>query len=144
VFDLMSPRLVDVLHEEFHSLLLNTQHRVLRDVLVTWGILDASPSHPYEVFRPAILERAGAVILVHNHPSGDPTPSPEDRVVRQQIAEAGRSIGSMVLDHVVVADEDWQAQCRTDCEGQQEPTCPWGVPAWKPPPCRTLRLKKPS
>jgi DNA repair protein RadC len=103
----MSPRLVDLPHEEFHSLLLNTQHRVLRDVLVTRGILDASLIHPREVFRPAILERAASVILVHNHPSGDPTPSAEDRVVSRQMAEAGRSIGIMVLDHVVVADDGW-------------------------------------
>lgn len=107
VFDLMSPRLVDLPHEEFHSLLLNTQHRVLRDVLVTRGILDASLIHPREVFRPAILERAASVILVHNHPSGDPTPSAEDLVVSHQMAEAGRSIGIMVLDHVVVADDGW-------------------------------------
>ena len=70
VFDLMGPYLRDLPHEQFHALLLNTQHRVLRDVLVTRGILDASLIHPREVFRPAILERAAAVILVHNHPPG--------------------------------------------------------------------------
>lgn len=109
VFRLMAPRLRDLPHEQFHALLLNSQHRVLRDVLVTRGILDASLIHPREVFRPAILERAAAVILVHNHPSGDPVPSSEDRVVTRQMNDAGRMIGIPVLDHVVVADGGWQS-----------------------------------
>ncbi len=109
VFELMGPRLRDLPHEEFHALLLNTQHRVLTDRLVTRGILDASLIHPREVFRPAILERAAAVILVHNHPSGDPTPSAEDRAVTSQMMEAGRSIGIPVLDHVIIADGGWRS-----------------------------------
>jgi DNA repair protein RadC len=107
VFRIMAPCLRDLPHEEFHILLLNAQHAVLRDVLVTRGILDASLIHPREVFRPAILERAAAVILVHNHPSGDPSPSSEDRVVTRQMVEAGRSIGIAVLDHVIVAGDEW-------------------------------------
>ena len=107
VFDLMLARLVDRPHEESHCLLMNTQHRVLRDLLVTRGILDASLIHPREVFQPAILERAASVILVQNHPSGDPTPSAEDRAVSRQMSAAGRSIGIVVLDHVVVADDGW-------------------------------------
>lgn len=107
VYRLMAPRLRDLSHEEFHALLLNTQHRVLRDVTVTRGILDASLIHPREVFRPAILASAAAVILVHNHPSGDPTPSPEDRAVTRQIAEAGKAVGIRVLDHVVVGEKTW-------------------------------------
>jgi DNA repair protein RadC len=94
----------DLQQEEFHSLLLNTQHRVIRDVLVTRGILDASLIHPREVFRPAIVESAAGVILVHNHPSGDPTPSREDRAVTRQLAEAGRAIGIPVLDHVILGE----------------------------------------
>jgi DNA repair protein RadC len=84
------------------DLLLNTQNRVVRDVLVTRGILDASLVHPREVFRLAVSEAAAAVILVHNHPSGDPSPSLEDRAVTRQIATAGRALGIPVLDHVVV------------------------------------------
>jgi DNA repair protein RadC len=60
--------------------------------------------HPREVFRAAIIESAAAVILVHNHPSGDPTPSREDREVTDQMAEAGRLIGISVLDHIVIGD----------------------------------------
>ncbi|MEX2529750.1 MAG: DNA repair protein RadC [Gemmatimonadota bacterium] len=107
VHRLMAPRLRDLPHEEFHVLLLNTQHRVLREVLVTRGILDASLIHPREVFRPAILTNAAAVILVHNHPSGDPSPSAEDRAVSRQLTEAGRTVGIRVLDHIVVATEGW-------------------------------------
>jgi DNA repair protein RadC len=109
VYDLVGPRMRDLPHEEFHALLLNTQHRVLRDVMVTRGILDASLIHPREVFRPAILERAAAVVLVHNHPSGDPMPSAEDRTVTRQMTEAGRTIGIPVLDHLIVADRGWQS-----------------------------------
>ena len=101
------PLLRDLRQEEFHALLLDSQHRVIRDVVVTRGILDASLIHPREVFRPAILETAAAVILVHNHPSGDPQPSSEDRAVTRQLRDAGRAIGIPVLDHVVVGDGTW-------------------------------------
>jgi DNA repair protein RadC len=108
VYELLGSRLRDLPHEEFHALLLNAQHRVIADVTVTRGILDASLIHPREVFRPAILESAAAVILVHNHPSGDATPSAEDRAVTRQMTEAGRAIGIRVLDHIVIADAGWE------------------------------------
>jgi DNA repair protein RadC len=100
----LGPRLRDLPQEEFHALLLDVRHRVVREVLVTRGTLDASLIHPREVFRLAIVESAAAVILAHNHPSGDPTPSPEDRAVTRQLADAGRAVGIPVLDHVVVGD----------------------------------------
>ncbi|MDE3012864.1 MAG: DNA repair protein RadC [Gemmatimonadota bacterium] len=103
VFKIMGPRLRDRPLEEFHALLLNTRHRVLRAVLVTRGILDAALIHPREVFRLAVGEGAAGVILVHNHPSGDPAPSAEDRAVTRQLGEAGRTLGIPVLDHVIVA-----------------------------------------
>lgn len=108
VYELLGGRLRDLPHEEFHALLLNAQNRVITGVAITRGILDASLIHPREVFRPAILESAAAVILVHNHPSGDPTPSAEDRAVTRQMTEAGRSIGIRVLDHIVIADRGWE------------------------------------
>jgi DNA repair protein RadC len=104
VYELCAPGLRDLAQEEFRVLLLNTQHAVLREVVVTRGTLDGSLVHPREVFRTAITEGAAAVILVHNHPSGDPTPSPEDRSVTQQLAEAGRLVGIPVVDHVVIGD----------------------------------------
>ncbi|MEJ2540610.1 MAG: DNA repair protein RadC, partial [Gemmatimonadota bacterium] len=109
VFRRMGPRMRDGVQEEFRTLLLDAQHGVLREVLVTRGILDASLIHPREVFRPAIEAGAAALILVHNHPSGDPTPSPEDRAVTRQLVEAGRTLGVPVLDHVVIGDGCWRS-----------------------------------
>jgi len=97
-------RLRDLRQEEFHVLLLNTQNVVVREVMITRGILDASVVHPREVFAPALAEAAAAVILVHNHPSGDPTPSPADREVTRQLVESGRLLGIPVRDHVVVGN----------------------------------------
>ena len=102
VFRRMGPRLRDLPQEEFHALLLNARHRVIREVLVTRGILDASLIHPREVFRLAVGEGAASVILVHNHPSGDPAPSEEDRAVTRQLGAAGRALGIPVLDHLVI------------------------------------------
>lgn len=105
----MGPQLRSVDQEEFHALLLNAQHGVIRELLVTRGILDASLVHPREVFRPAVAAGAAAVILVHNHPSGDPTPSAEDRAVTRQMEAAGRTLGIPVLDHVIVGAAGWRA-----------------------------------
>ena len=104
VYERMRLTLRDLSHEEFHVLLLNTQNEILRDLQVTRGTLDASLVHPREVFRPAIAEAAASVILVHNHPSGDPTPSSEDRSVTRQLRSAGELVGIEVLDHVIVGE----------------------------------------
>ena len=97
-----APRLQDLPVEEFHVAILDAQHRLERDVLFTRGLLDSSLVHPREVFREAIAERAAAVVLVHNHPSGDPTPSAEDRAVTQQLVAAGRLLDIPVHDHVII------------------------------------------
>ena len=97
-----SPRLQELPVEEFHVAILDAQHRLERDVLITRGLLNSSLVHPREVFREAIAERAAAVILVHNHPSGDPTPSAEDRVVTEQLVAAGRLLDIPVHDHIIV------------------------------------------
>ncbi len=101
----LSPRLRDLQVEEFHVLALDSQSRVLRDITITRGLLDSSLVHPREVFRAAIAEAAAGVILVHNHPSGDPTPSPEDRTVTRQLVEAGRLLDLPVYDHIIVAGD---------------------------------------
>jgi DNA repair protein RadC len=103
----VGPALRDLEVEEFHILALSSQHEVVRDVLVTRGVLDGSLVHPREVFRPAIAEAAAGIVLVHNHPSGDPTPSAEDRAVTRQMAAAGELLGIPVLDHVIVAGDRW-------------------------------------
>jgi DNA repair protein RadC len=105
VLRIMGPVLRDLSVEEFHLLALDTRSRVLRDVLVTRGLLDASLVHPREVFRAAIAEAAAGIILVHNHPSGDPTPSAEDRAVTRQLVAAGQLLDLPVYDHVIVAGD---------------------------------------
>lgn len=102
VYELFAPRLEDLPVEEFHVAVLDSQHRLERDVAVTRGILNSSLVHPREVFREAIAERAAAVILVHNHPSGDPSPSADDRLVTDQLVAAGRLLDIPVHDHVIV------------------------------------------
>ena len=77
---------------------------MIGEVFLTRGILDASLIHPREVFRPAITQSAAAIILVHNHPSGDPTPSAEDRAVTKQLSAVGRTVGISIVDHVVIGD----------------------------------------
>jgi DNA repair protein RadC len=104
---LAGPGLRDLAAEEFHVLALDTRSRVLRDITVTKGLLDSSLVHPREVFRAAIAEAAAGVILVHNHPSGDPTPSAEDRAVTAQLVAAGRLLDLPVYDHVIVAGDHW-------------------------------------
>jgi len=105
VIRIVGPALRDLAVEEFHLLALDTRSRVLRDVLVTRGLLDASLVHPREVFRAAIAEAAAGIILVHNHPSGDPTPSAEDRAVTRQLVAAGQLLDLPVYDHVIVAGD---------------------------------------
>lgn len=96
------PALCDLVVEEFRLLTLDAQNRITRDLLVTRGTLTSSLVHPREVFRQAIAEAAAGVIVVHNHPSGDPTPSAEDRAVTRQLVEAGRLLDLPVYDHVIV------------------------------------------
>src|SRR5215211_2517466 len=102
---LFQGRLRDLQVEEFHLLALDSQSQVLREVLVTRGLLNSSLVHHREVFRAAIAEAAAGIIVVHNHPSGDPTPSAEDRSVTQQLAAAGRLLDLPLYDHVIIAGD---------------------------------------
>jgi DNA repair protein RadC len=102
---LFQNRLRDLQVEEFHLLALDSQSQVLREVLVTRGLLNSSLVHPREVFRAAIAEAAAGIIVVHNHPSGDPTPSAEDRAVTQQLVAAGRLLDLPLYDHVIIAGD---------------------------------------
>jgi len=98
-------RLRDLAVEEFHVLALGSQSQILGDRLITRGILNSSLVHPREVFRAAIAEAAAGIIVVHNHPSGDPTPSADDRAVTRQLVDAGRLLDVPVYDHVIVGGE---------------------------------------
>ncbi len=96
-------RLVSDSHrEEFHIVTLDTKNFVIDSHQISVGTLDASLVHPREVFRPAIKDAASSLILVHNHPSGDPSPSREDRAVTRRLEEAGDNLGINVLDHIVL------------------------------------------
>lgn len=98
-----TPRLFNLPREVFIAVLLNARNESIREITVAIGCLTGSLVHPREVFQPAVRDSAAAVILVHNHPSGDPTPSPEDVQLTERLVEAGRILGIRVLDHVVVA-----------------------------------------
>lgn len=93
--------------EHFACLLLDARNRVISKRTIFVGSLDASLVHPREVFREAIREAAAKVVLVHNHPSGDPTPSEEDIAITRQMVEAGKLVGIEVLDHVIIGGDDF-------------------------------------
>jgi DNA repair protein RadC len=88
--------------EAFTVLTLDTKHHIIDRHLITLGLLDASLVHPREVFRTAIQDGAAAILVSHNHPSGDPTPSAEDIRITRQLVEAGKVLDVQVLDHVVI------------------------------------------
>ncbi len=91
--------------EIFYVVLLNNKNRKIRDVKISEGSLTASLVHPREVYNPVIRDSAAAVIFVHNHPSGDPAPSPEDIEITRRLKEVGEVMGVRVLDHVVIGHE---------------------------------------
>lgn len=91
--------------EEFWVVYLDTQNRILLERCLTVGLLNSSLVHPREVFAPAITHAAASLLLAHNHPSGDPEPSPEDLRVTCQLVESGRLLGIPVRDHVILGDD---------------------------------------
>ena len=92
----------DSKQEEFHIVCLDTKNQVIDTHQITVGTLDASLVHPREVFRAAIKDASSSIILVHNHPSGDPTPSREDIAVTTRLTDCGKTLGIDVLDHIVL------------------------------------------
>lgn len=98
--------LANVDREHFVVLLLNQKHKVIGIHTVSIGSLTASVVHPRETFKAAILANAAAIICGHNHPSGDPQPSQEDRATTTRLVEAGKLLGISVLDHIIIGDED--------------------------------------
>jgi DNA repair protein RadC len=101
---LLLPRFRYETREHFLAVLLSTKNHVLKTAVISVGSLNASIVHPRELFREAINARAAAVILVHNHPSGDPAPSPEDIALTRKLVEAGKLIDIPVLDHLILGD----------------------------------------
>lgn len=97
-------RAADDDREHFWVVLMNTKHRYLLHTEVSVGTLNASLVQPREVFGPALREGAHSILLVHNHPSGDPAPSPEDRELTARLKDCGKLLGIEVLDHVIVGN----------------------------------------
>jgi DNA repair protein RadC len=105
VFARYGPLMEDLKKEVFRVALLDAQNALLRDVVVSEGTLSASLVHPREVFKPAILESAASIILLHNHPSGDPTPSREDLRLTRQLVECSKLLDLRIHDHVIIGRE---------------------------------------
>ncbi len=111
------PLLRDLRYEVFKVILLDARHCVIRDSTVSKGSLTLSIVHPREVFNLAVRASAAAVIFLHNHPSGDPFPSDEDRTLTKRLVDAGNILGIRVLDHLIIgdgkyvsfADQGWMA-----------------------------------
>ncbi len=100
-------RLPQLDREVFYAVLLDGRNRVQAELRVSEGSLTAALVHPREVFGPAMRAAAAALILVHNHPSGDPTPSAEDRALTERLRQVGELVGIRVLDHVVIGQGRW-------------------------------------
>lgn len=109
--------IADSMREEFHAVLLDSRHRLLGHRLISIGSLQSSIVHPREVFRPAIRLAAAALVVGHNHPSGDPSPSSEDQAVTDRLKEVGSIIGIQLLDHLVLGANRYHsfAEGTTSC-----------------------------
>jgi len=107
VYEYACGRILDKNKEQFMILHLDSKNRVIKDEIVSIGTLNASLIHPREVFKSAIKESVNSIILVHNHPSGDPSPSSEDEAITRRLVDAGKLLDITVLDHVIVGDEKW-------------------------------------
>ncbi len=108
VFNLMHDELKDKKEENFYVLMLSTKNNLIgKPVLISKGILDASIVHPREVFKPAIKNSASKIILVHNHPSGDPSPSTEDLDITEKLMRVGEEMDIKVLDHLIVGRDNF-------------------------------------
>ena len=92
--------------ESFYIFTLNTKNKITGIFEVSRGSLNSSIVHPREVFKRALLQNASSIMLVHNHPSGDPIPSKEDIDLTNRLVEAGNLLGIKVLDHIVIGDEN--------------------------------------
>jgi len=103
VYDLFRFRLASLPREQFMVLTLNTRNLILSEDLCALGSVNTVHVHPSEVVRQAVIRSAPSIICLHNHPSGDPTPSPEDRLLTERISQASSLMGVRMLDHVIVA-----------------------------------------
>lgn len=104
VFNLFYERFKDEKQEKFILLVLNNKNNIICEEVVSVGTIDSALIHPREIFKPAIKNSASRIVLIHNHPSGDPTPSKEDRKITQRLVNAGKILDIDVLDHIIIGD----------------------------------------
>ena len=107
VADFLMPRLRYAAKEQFVVILLNNKNKVIGTEVVSEGSLSSSVVHPREVYAPAILHHAAAIMVAHNHPSGDPKPSTEDAEVTRMLARSGKVLGIPMIDHVIIGDGNY-------------------------------------
>ena len=105
--DFLMPRLRYAAKEQFVVILLNNKNKVIGTEVVSEGSLSSSIVHPREVYAPAILHHAAAIMVAHNHPSGDPKPSIEDEEVTRQLLRSGKVLGIPMIDHVIIGDGNY-------------------------------------
>uniref|UniRef100_C6E7M5 DNA repair protein RadC n=1 Tax=Geobacter sp. (strain M21) TaxID=443144 RepID=C6E7M5_GEOSM len=107
VFEHLNPEFRDRHKEQFMALLLDGKNRIISRAQISEGSLNQSIVHPREVFNVAVRNSAAAMILLHNHPTGDPAPSPEDMEVTRRLCEAGQLLGIRVLDHIIIGENEF-------------------------------------
>lgn len=107
VADFLMPRLRYAAKEQFVVILLNSKNKVIGTEVVSEGSLSSSVVHPREVYAPAMLHHAAAIMVAHNHPSGDPKPSFEDEEVTRMLSRSGKVLGIPMIDHVIIGDGNY-------------------------------------
>jgi len=107
VFDLFHERLKDEKQEKFIILMLNSKNHLIGEKEISKGTLDSTITHPREIFRYAIKNSAAKIILIHNHPSGDPEPSGEDLSITKTLFESGNLLGIKLIDHVIIGNKEY-------------------------------------
>jgi len=111
VFDLFHEKLKEEKQENFFILMLNNKNYVIGEELITRGTLDLSIAHPREIFKPAIKNSAAKIILIHNHPSGDPFPSGQDLGITNKLKEVGEMLDIALIDHIIIGRESgWSCE----------------------------------
>jgi DNA repair protein RadC len=109
VADYYIPLMRDLKKEVFKVALLDGANKIIKDITVSEGTLNTSVVHPREVFRDALIEATAGVVLIHNHPSGDPNPSEDDIKITKQLVEAGKIFGIKVFDHIIIGDNNFKS-----------------------------------
>jgi DNA repair protein RadC len=127
IYAYLAPTLSALRREVFHVLCFNPRNVLLADVRVAEGTMDTCPVDPREVYAAALAARASAIVLAHNHPSGDPEPSGQDMSLTMQLAEAGQLLGIKVLDHLIVGDASYVSMMQRGLLGEEEGEDPCGV-----------------